>query len=107
MALYCTEPSKVKLRHRLEDYACLIWLYLAKRSPVRTEHLQDRSLRPGNLFRLCNFKMYFDHMIDPELHVHFIAATMADALETMHWEAKVDERNVEFMLGGIPGNEGF
>jgi len=51
--------------------------------------------------------MYFDHMIDPELHVHFIAATMADALETMHWEAKIDERNVEFMLGGIPGNEGF
>ena len=45
-------------------------------------------------------------MIDLELHVHFIAATMTDVLETMHWEAETDERNVEFVLG-IPGDEGF
>ena len=55
-----------------------------KWSPVRTEHLQDKSLGPGNFFRLSNFKVYFHYMIDLELHVHFVAAMMADALETMH-----------------------
>jgi hypothetical protein len=109
MVPYCTKLSKVKSRHRLRRGLRLFdRLYLGKWSPVRTEHLQDRSLGPGNFFRLCNFKMYFDHMIDLKLHVHFIAATMADALETMHWEAKTDGRNVEFVLGGVPGNdEGF
>jgi hypothetical protein len=81
---YCAEPSKVKSQHRLEDYACLIRLDLMKRSPVRIGHLQDRSLGPGNFFRLSNFKMYFGHMINLELHVHFMAVTM-------HWEAKTDE----------------
>ena len=37
--------------------------------------------------------------------VHFIAAMMADALETMHWEVKTDGRNVEFVLGGVPSND--
>jgi hypothetical protein len=84
MVPYCTKPSKVKSRHRLEDYACLIRLYLGKWSLVQREHLEDRLLGQGNFFRPSNFKMYFDHMIDLKLHVHFIAAMMADALETMH-----------------------
>jgi hypothetical protein len=49
--------------------------------------------------------MYFDHMIDLELHVHFIVATMADALATIHWGAKIDGQNVEFVLGGVPGDD--
>jgi hypothetical protein len=42
--------------------------------------------------------MYFDHIVYLELHVHFIAATM-------HWEAKSDEWNVEFVLGDVPGDD--
>jgi hypothetical protein len=50
--------------------------------------------------------MYFDQMLDLELHVSFIAETMADALAVMHWQAKIDGRDVEFVLGGILGDDG-
>lgn len=49
--------------------------------------------------------MYFDQMIDLELHVSFVAETMADALAVLHWKAQVDTRDVEFVLGGVPADD--
>ena len=91
---YSPEQNKVIARHGLGDRACLIRLYLGKRRPVRTHHLQGRGAGPSNFFGLSNFKMYLDQMIDLGLHVSFVAETMADALATMHWKARVDARVV-------------
>ena len=102
---YSPEPNKVRSLRGLEDRACLIRLYLGKRRPARKHHLQDQELGPSNFFSLRNFKMYFDQMIDLELHISFIAETMADALAVMHWEARIDGRDVEFVLGGVPGDD--
>jgi Zinc finger protein len=102
---YCPERGKGRSGTGLEDRVCLIHLYLGKRQPIRTRHLQDQTQGPSNFFSLSNFKIYFDQMIDLELHVSFIAETMANALAMMHWKAKIDGRDIEFVLGGVPGDD--
>jgi hypothetical protein len=67
--------------------------------------LQDKDVGRGRVSP-SNSKMYVDQMIDHELHVSFIAETMADALALMHWRAHVDACGVEFVLGGVPGDDG-
>ena len=49
--------------------------------------------------------MYFDQILDLELDVSFTIETMADTLATRHWEANVDGRVVEFVLGGVLGDD--
>jgi hypothetical protein len=67
--------------------------------------IQDKDVGRGS-FSPSNCEMYFDQMIDHELHVSFITETMADALAVLHWRAHVDARGVEFVLGGVPGDDG-
>lgn len=79
---------------------CLIRAYLGKRKNNRVEegarpaHL--KKLRP---FSLRNFPLCVDQMEDLELNVEGCARGMADALAYMHWTAKVDGNDVEFVLG--------
>jgi hypothetical protein len=102
ISTYCHEQSKARSQIGLEGHVCLVRLYLGKRRLVRT---RDQEQGPNGFVSLGNFKMYFDQMIDLELHVAFIAETMADALAVMHWKAQIDGRGVEFVLGGILGDD--
>lgn len=65
------EQNKARLLIGLEDHMCLIRLYLGKRRSLKTYHSQSQEVGPSS-FGLSNIKMYFDQMIDLELHVSFI-----------------------------------
>jgi hypothetical protein len=105
ISTYCPNQNKVRSQIGLEGRVSLVRLYLGKRRPVRMGRLQDQQQGPSSFVSLSNFKMYFDQMIDLELHVSFIAETMADALAVMHWKAQIDGRDVEFVLGGVLGDD--
>jgi hypothetical protein len=100
----CPEQNKARSLIGLEDHVCLIRLYLGKRRSLKTNHFQSEEAGPSSL-GLSHFKMYFDQMIDLELHVSFIAETMADTLAVLHWKAQVDTRDVEFVLGSVPADD--
>jgi len=74
--------------------------YLGKRRPPHRTGLA--------LFGLQNFQLYLDDPILAELGVSLTdcAVSMARMLALMHWEVKCDGRDVEFVLGGVPGSEG-
>jgi hypothetical protein len=50
-------------------------------------------------FSLRNFKLHLNHMTELELDTKALARRMGTALAIMHWGAKKDARNVEFVLG--------
>ncbi|MCJ1475007.1 hypothetical protein MMC13_003667 [Lambiella insularis] len=74
---------------------CLARVYLGKR------RRQDRQ-RPPPFFSLRNFNLHIDQMEELGLDVTAFTDTMADALAVLHWEAKIDAEDVEFVLGGRP-----
>ncbi|EQB44992.1 hypothetical protein CGLO_16200 [Colletotrichum gloeosporioides Cg-14] len=94
----CEDPQKVAQGHM--NTHCLIRAYLGKRKYSRVEedarpaHL--KKLRP---YSLRNFPLCVDQMEDLELDVEGYALAMAAALAFMHWTAKVDANDVEFVLG--------
>ncbi|KAK2774247.1 hypothetical protein CKAH01_13212 [Colletotrichum kahawae] len=94
----CEDPQTVAKGHM--NTHCLIRAYLGKRKYARAEedarpaHL--KKLRP---FSLRNFPLCIDQMEDLDLDVEGYALAMADTLAFMHWTAKVDANDVEFVLG--------
>ncbi|MCJ1439521.1 hypothetical protein MMC27_008915 [Xylographa pallens] len=74
---------------------CLARVYLGKR------RRQDR-LRPPPFFSLRNFNLHIDQMEELGLDVPAFTNIMADALAVLHWEAKTDAEDVEFVLGSRP-----
>ncbi|RDA86613.1 hypothetical protein CP532_6008 [Ophiocordyceps camponoti-leonardi (nom. inval.)] len=68
---------------------CLVRLYLGS--------LRGRV--NGNFFSLRNFKLHLNQMVDLGLDVEVIAHKMGSALAIMHWAARTDGRDVEFVLG--------
>ncbi|KAH6635154.1 hypothetical protein B0J18DRAFT_39470 [Chaetomium sp. MPI-SDFR-AT-0129] len=53
----------------------------------------------GLFFSLRNFKLHLNHMIELKLDVKTLARRMGIALAVLHWAAKTDARDVEFVLG--------
>ncbi|KJZ80575.1 hypothetical protein HIM_00425 [Hirsutella minnesotensis 3608] len=53
----------------------------------------------GLFFSLRNFKLHLNQMIDIQLDVEALARRMGVAMALMHWAAKMDARDVEFVLG--------
>ncbi|UNI22574.1 hypothetical protein JDV02_008450 [Purpureocillium takamizusanense] len=51
-------------------------------------------------FSLRNFKLHLNHMQDLDINATDIARRMGEALAIMHWSARTDARDVEFVLGG-------
>ncbi len=70
---------------------CLARVYIGKR--------RDPSRRPPQFFSLNNFNLHVDQMEDLDVDIDALAESMADALALMHWAAKIDADDVEFVLG--------
>ncbi|KAK3682898.1 hypothetical protein B0T22DRAFT_502070 [Podospora appendiculata] len=91
---YFFDPSD---RPRIKDKAradpansdCLVRVYLGS--------MQGKI--GGNFFSLRNFKLHLNHMMDLELDTEALARRMGSALAVLHWGAKTDARDVEFVLG--------
>ncbi|MCJ1281999.1 hypothetical protein MMC26_001322 [Xylographa opegraphella] len=74
---------------------CLARVYLGKR------RRQDRQ-RSSPFFSLRNFNLHIDQMEELGLEILAFTNIMADALAVLHWEAKIDAEDVEFVLGSRP-----
>ena len=98
MDYFC--PEKLRPGAKLQDSNndCLIRLYLGKR------HDHITRLRPGDktYFGIRNFPLCLDQMEDIGLDTMAFASAMADTLALLHWEAKIDAADIEFVLGGAP-----
>lgn len=91
-------PAELKAGAKIQDSNddCLVRLYLGKR--------RDHTVRriPRRFFGLRNFPLCLDQMQELELDTMGFASAMAHALAAMHWKAKIDAADVEFVLGGPP-----
>ncbi|KAI1385215.1 zinc finger protein-domain-containing protein [Hypoxylon trugodes] len=52
-----------------------------------------------SFFSLRNFKLHLNQLAELDLDLDTITSRMAEALAIMHWAAKTDARDVEFVLG--------
>lgn len=107
-------PMPQQVRHRLAqmywdgdassimddntNHHCLIRPYLGRRR-IAQQPLSTRA-RPTRLkvFSLRNFPLHIDQIEELGLPAEEYAIAMADALAFLHWAAKVDANDVEFVL---------
>lgn len=83
--------ARAKLDEANKD--CLVRLYLGKR---RVSDL------PSRFFTLRNMILHLDQLETLELDVEYYAEQMAEALAVLHWVARTDGRDIEFVLGSAP-----
>ena len=90
---YCPPSSRELIKSNLADTDCLIRVYLGRRL-----YNSDYS-RPKKYFSLRNFPLHADQMEGlGDLDMAGYARAMADSLAMMHWLAKVDANDVEFVI---------
>lgn len=53
----------------------------------------------GMFFSLRNLKLHLNQLIELGIGIEDLARRMGVALAVMHWGAKTDARDVEFVLG--------
>ncbi|EXJ88351.1 hypothetical protein A1O1_05281 [Capronia coronata CBS 617.96] len=84
--------NKASFLSQPEQKDCLSRIYVGRRQP--------RSAT--NTFRLRNFDMTVNEMELLRLPTELYAQTMAETLAVIHWKAKLDANDVEFVLGRAP-----
>ena len=91
---YCADAAaRAEARSNPDNTECLVRVYLGAAS-------SDPDLsRPTERFSLRNFRLHLDQMLALGLDVLHMAREMAAALAIMHWAAKTDARDIEFVLG--------
>ncbi|KAI1827505.1 zinc finger protein-domain-containing protein [Xylaria intraflava] len=87
---YCSEKGKEKALIDRANNDCLVRVYLGS----------SRGKSDQKFFSLRNFKIHLNQLTDLRSDVTALASEMGKALAIMHWDAKVDARDVEFVLGG-------
>ncbi|UKZ52201.1 hypothetical protein TrVGV298_005976 [Trichoderma virens] len=88
---YCEPRIKEAALRDAANKDCLVRVYLGS--------MQGRS--GGQFFSLRNFKMHLNQMVELQLllDVKAMAGRMGIAMAIMHWAAKTDARDIEFVLG--------
>ncbi|KAL7959372.1 zinc finger domain-containing protein [Trichoderma compactum] len=86
---YCAPRIKEAAFGDEANRDCLVRLYLGS--------MHGKS--GGMFFSLRNFKMHLNQMVDLQLDVKAMAGRMGIAMAIMHWAAKTDARDIEFVLG--------
>lgn len=86
---YCAPSIKDTARADAANRDCLVRVYLGS--------MQGKI--GGMFFSLRNFKLHLNHMVDLALDTEALARRMGSALAVLHWGAKTDARDVEFVLG--------
>ena len=92
IAKYCAPRIKDTARTEPANGDCLVRVYLGS-TQGKTGQM---------FFSLRNFKLHLNHMTDLELDTEALARRMGGALAVLHWGAKTDARDVEFVLGSSP-----
>jgi hypothetical protein len=85
---FCPGPHRQAARYDPKNQDCLVRVYLGS---MHGRQERDFSLR--------NFKLHLNQMAELQLDAKNMAGRMAIALALMHWAAKTDARDVEFVLG--------
>ncbi|KAI4290203.1 MAG: hypothetical protein L6R35_000526 [Caloplaca aegaea] len=101
---YFDEDIVATAKQDPDNKDCLIRLYLGERESVQQRDSAYDTLR--------NFPMRLNMMEDLDLEVLEYATQMAIGLATLHWQARVDGMDVEFVLGssaarGLGKQRGF
>lgn len=93
-------PEKLRPAAKLQDSNndCLVRLYLGK----RRDHITRLRPGPKTYFGIRNFPLCLDQMEAIGLDTKAFASAMADTLAILHWEARIDAADIEFVLGGAP-----
>ncbi|KAF2184861.1 hypothetical protein K469DRAFT_578637, partial [Zopfia rhizophila CBS 207.26] len=55
-------------------------------------------------FSLCNFRLHLDQFEELKLDVDEYAIAMADAMTVLHYVAKIDAMNIEFVISSVPSD---
>ncbi|KAL6864523.1 zinc finger domain-containing protein [Trichoderma novae-zelandiae] len=113
----CNLPSSVLVSERILPLAnptrtLLIDKYCApriKQAAFSDAANRDCLVRPylgsmqgktgGLFFSLRNFKIHLNQMVELQLDIRSMASSMGTAMAIMHWAAKTDARDVEFVFG--------
>ncbi|OAL37635.1 hypothetical protein AYO20_03142 [Fonsecaea nubica] len=83
------KQNKESFLSQQENQDCLIRIYLGRRQSRPT----------SNAFRLRNFDMTVNEMEFLRLDTVLYAETLAQTLAIIHWNAKLDANDVEFVFG--------
>lgn len=89
------KKNKESFLSQQENKDCLIRIYLGRR--------QDRV--SNNTFRLRNFDMTVNEMEFLRLDTVLYSETLAQTLAIIHWKAKLDANDVEFVFGSAPAEK--
>lgn len=93
---YCPPKSIATIKANGPDRDCLVRPYLGRRK------IQSEARRGLNIFSLRNYPLHLNQAEDLQLPIQKYAHAMAEALAMMHWAAKIDANDIEFVLGAVP-----
>ncbi|KIY03433.1 uncharacterized protein Z520_00124 [Fonsecaea multimorphosa CBS 102226] len=96
---YCPPPSVQTIKNNDADRDCLVRLYLGRRK------IQQEARRGQNFFSLRNYPLHINQAEELDLQVVDYAHAMAESLAVMHWTARIDANDVEFVLGGLQNTD--
>lgn len=88
---YCPAHLQSAARSNPLNEDCLARVYLGKRREP------SRPLAPN--FTLRNFNLHLDQVLHLGLPVSSLTRAMGEALAFIHWEARIDGFDIEFVLG--------
>ncbi|CRK41391.1 hypothetical protein BN1723_005111, partial [Verticillium longisporum] len=94
---YCPEPIRESILADPKNEDCIIRAYLGRR------RFRRRAASRFAAFSLRNYPLHADQIEDLGLDLPAYAAAMAQALAFMHWRARVDANDVEFVLAPARG----
>lgn len=92
---YCPSASVATIKANDADRDCLVRPYLGGRK------IQNQARRGRNFFYLRNYPLYLNQAEDLRLPILSYVYAMAEVLAMMHWTAKIDANDAEFVLGGV------
>jgi hypothetical protein len=92
---YCPLASVATIKANDADRDCLVRPYLGRRK------IQSEARRGRNFFSLRNYPLHLNQAEDLDLPITKYAHAMAEMLAMLHWTAKIDANDIEFVLGGV------
>ena len=100
---YCPPTLIEAIRDDDRNRDCLVRPYLGKRK------VQNQARKAPKLpcFSLRNLPLHLNQVEDLQLPILKYAQAMAETLAMMHWAAKIDASDIEFVLGAIPPQTGI
>lgn len=100
-------PLPKRTRELLIDKYCLRGKDTARADPANKDclvriYLGSLKTRRSFFFSLRNFKLHLEEMVELDLDVQSYARSMGHGMAIIHWAAKHDGRDIEFVLGTSP-----